>query len=115
MNERTSLSVINDQIGSPTYAKDLAKAIVSIVLDKEWVGGVYHYSNEGEISWYDFALAIADIKGFTCKVDAISTAEYPTAAKRPHYSLLDKTKIKNTFGVVVPEWKDSLVQMLLNE
>jgi len=115
LSERNSISVINDQIGSPTSAQDLAQAIVDIVNSDKWSGGVYHYSNEGEISWYDFAVAICDIKGFTCEIQAIPTTAYPTPAKRPQYSLLDKTKIKATFGVEVPFWKDSLVRCLGNK
>lgn len=112
MSERDSISVINDQIGSPTSAQDLAQAIVDIVNSGKWNGGVYHYSNEGEISWYDFAVAIRDIKGLNCEIQAIPTTAYPTPAKRPKYSLLDKMKIKATFGVEVPFWKDSLKKQL---
>lgn len=112
LSERESISVINDQIGSPTSAKDLAQAIVDIINSGKWYGGVYHYSNEGEISWYDFAVAIRDIKGLKCEIQAIPTTAYPTTAKRPRYSLLDKTKIKATFGVEVPFWKDSLKKQL---
>ncbi|TDQ73488.1 dTDP-4-dehydrorhamnose reductase [Sphingobacterium yanglingense] len=114
MTERDEISVINDQIGSPTYAKDLAQAIVDIIEGEDWVGGLYHYSNAGEISWYDFAIAIKEIKGLDCKINPIPTTQYPTPAKRPKYSLLDKSKIKRTFKVEVPSWKDSLVQMLAN-
>lgn len=112
ISERDFISVINDQIGSPTSAQDLAQAIVDIVNSGKWKGGVYHYSNEGEISWYDFAVAILDIKGLTCEIQAIPTTAYPTPAKRPKYSLLDKTKIKATFGVEIPFWKDSLRRQL---
>lgn len=113
MTERNEISVINDQIGSPTYAKDLAVAIKTIIDAEKWVGGIYHYSNEGEISWYDFAIAIKDLKGMNCEIKAIPSSAYPTTAARPHYSLLDKTKIKTVFEVNVPFWKDSLTQMLL--
>ncbi|SFS97330.1 dTDP-4-dehydrorhamnose reductase [Sphingobacterium wenxiniae] len=112
MSERDEISVINDQIGSPTYAKDLAQAIVAIVEGENWVSGIYHYSNEGEISWYDFAEAIKEIKGLECKIHPIPTAQYPTPAKRPKYSLLDKSKIKRIFGVEVPYWRESLRKML---
>lgn len=112
MNEREEISVINDQIGSPTSAQDLAKAILTIVLDRPWQGGIYHYSNEGEISWYDFAVAIRDMKGLSCLIHGIPSSSYPTAAQRPHYSLLNKSKIKGTFGVDVPDWRDSLGEML---
>ncbi|WP_164111646.1 MULTISPECIES: dTDP-4-dehydrorhamnose reductase [Sphingobacterium] len=113
MTERDEISVINDQIGSPTYAKDLALAIVDIIEGEDWVGGLYHYSNEGEISWYDFATAIKEIKGLDCKINPIPTTQYPTPAKRPKYSLLDKSKIKRTFKVEVPNWRESLQKMLM--
>lgn len=112
MTEREKIGVIADQIGSPTYAKDLAEAILKIVDTESWASGIYHYSNEGEISWYDFAVAIREIRGLSCEIEAIPTSAYPTAAARPHYSLLDKTKIKNTYQVSVPFWKDSLVNMI---
>lgn len=112
MTERDEISVINDQIGSPTYAKDLAQAIVDIIDANAWVSGIYHYSNDGEISWYDFAVAIKEIKGLDCKINPILTTQYPTPAKRPKYSLLDKSKIKRTFNVNVPNWRDSLGMML---
>ena len=108
MQERDSLSVVNDQIGSPTYAADLARAIMTIIMHPQWQAGLYHFSNEGEISWYEFALAIQEIGGFDCKVSGIPTSAYPTPAKRPQYSLLDKSKIKATFGVIVPDYKESL-------
>ncbi len=114
MTERDEISVINDQIGSPTYAKDLAQAIVDIIEGEDWVGGLYHYSNEGEISWYDFAVSIKEIKGLNCKINPIPTTQYPTPAKRPKYSLLDTSKIKRIFKVEVPDWKDSLQSMLAN-
>lgn len=112
MTERDEISVIADQIGSPTYARDLAKAILDIIQSDKWEKGIYHFSNEGEISWYDFAVAIRELKGLDCKINAIPTEQYPTPAKRPRYSLLDKTKIKTQFGVVVPNWRDSLQAML---
>lgn len=108
MKERDSLSVVNDQIGSPTYAGDLAQAIMTIITHQHWQAGIYHFSNEGEISWYEFALSIKEIGGFDCLVSGIPSSAYPTPAKRPQYSLLDKTKIKNTFGVLVPDYKESL-------
>src|SRR5690606_28964115 len=93
MRDRDHVSVVNDQIGSPTYAKDLAQAIIHIVRADQWKPGIYHYSNEGQVSWYDFAVAIRDIKGLTCTIEPVSTEQYPTPARRPKYSLLDKTKI----------------------
>lgn len=115
MAEREEVNVINDQIGSPTYAKDLAIAILKIADATVWIPGIYHYSNEGETSWYDFAVAIRDFRSFDCRVKPILTSAYPTAAKRPKYSLLDKSKIKRVYEVVVPEWKDSLAKMLTKE
>ena len=112
MQERDSLNVVNDQIGSPTYAADLAQAIMTIVTHSHWQAGIYHFSNEGEISWYEFALAIQEISGFDCLVSGIPSSDYPTPAKRPHYSLLDKSKITTTFGVVVPGYRESLEQCM---
>jgi dTDP-4-dehydrorhamnose reductase len=108
MQERDSLNVVNDQIGSPTYAADLAKAILTIITHSHWQAGIYHYSNEGEISWYEFAVAIQQIGGWDCAISGIPSSDYPTPAKRPHYSLLDKSKIATTFGVVVPDYRKSL-------
>lgn len=112
MNERDTLGVIADQIGSPTYARDLATALLTIVHSEKWAKGIYHFSNEGEISWYDFAIAIRDLQGLDCTINAITTDQYPTPARRPKYSLLDKTKIKQQFGLAVPYWEDSLKDML---
>ena len=111
MNERDEISVISDQTGSPTYAYDLAKAI-ELIINSEWKPGIYHFSNEGESTWYDFATTIRDLKGLNCKIIPIPTSSYPTPAKRPKYSLLDKEKIKSTFSMEVPNWKDSLAIML---
>jgi dTDP-4-dehydrorhamnose reductase len=108
MQERDSLNVVNDQIGSPTYAADLAQAILTIITHPHWQAGIYHYSNEGEISWYEFAVAIQEIGGFDCAISGIPSSDYPTPAQRPHYSLLDKSKITTTFGVVVPDYRESL-------
>jgi len=108
MQERDSLTIVNDQIGSPTYAADLAQAILTIVTHSQWLAGIYHFSNEGEISWYEFALAIQEIGGFDCVVSGIPSSDYPTPAQRPNYSLLDKSKITTTFGVVVPGYRESL-------
>jgi dTDP-4-dehydrorhamnose reductase len=106
--EKDSLGVIFDQIGTPTYARDLAIAIFAAI-NKGIVPGVYHFSNEGSISWYDFTKSIHRIAGITsCKVRPLHTYEYPTPASRPHYSVLDKTKIKNTYGIEIPYWEDSL-------
>jgi dTDP-4-dehydrorhamnose reductase len=112
MQEKESLNVVFDQVGTPTYAVDLARTILSVLtkaLDAPGeFGGVYHYSNEGVASWYDFALAIRDLSGFSCKVLPITSDKYPTPAKRPAFSVLNKQKIKDTFGVSVPYWRDSL-------
>lgn len=108
MQERDSLNVVNDQIGSPTYAADLAKAILTIITQPNWQAGIYHYSNEGKMSWYELALAIKKIGGFQCEITGISSAEYPTPARRPKYSLLDKSKITNTFGVIISDYRESL-------
>lgn len=106
--ERDSLGVVFDQIGTPTYANDLARAIYAII-NKGIVRGIYHYSNEGVCSWYDFAVAIHRLAGITsCKVNPLHTAEYPAKAYRPAYSVLDKTKIKTTFGIEIPHWEESL-------
>ena len=106
--ERAELGVVFDQIGTPTYAGDLAKAIMTAV-EKGIKPGVYHFSNEGVTSWYDFTKAIHRIAGITtCKVRPIHTSEYPTPANRPHFSVLDKTKIKETYDMEIPYWEDSL-------
>ena len=106
--EKAELGVIFDQVGTPTYARDLATAIFTAI-NQGIVPGIYHFSNEGVISWYDFTKAIHRIAGITtCHVKPLHTMEYPTPAARPHYSVLDKTKIKNTYGIEVPYWEDSL-------
>ena len=112
MADRDEISVVSDQVGSPTYAADLAAAIMKIVNEKKWVAGIYNYSNEGIISWFDFAVAIKEIAGLNCKINPIPTTQYPTPAKRPAYSLLDKTKIKETFNIIPPNWKRSLVMCI---
>ena len=106
--EKPELGVIFDQIGTPTYARDLAVCIMTAI-NKGIVPGIYHFSNEGVISWYDFTKAIHRIAGInTCHVRPLHTSEYPTPANRPHYSVLDKTKIKQTYGIEVPYWEESL-------
>ena len=106
--ERESLGVIFDQVGTPTYARDLARAIFAAIRQGV-VPGVYHFSNEGVCSWYDFTKAIHRLAGITtCRVKPLHTEEYPTPAKRPHYSVLDKTKIKETYHIEIPYWMDSL-------
>lgn len=106
--ERESLGVIFDQVGTPTYARDLASAIF-VAIRQGVEPGIYHFSNEGVCSWYDFTKAIHRLAGITaCRVNPLHTEEYPTPAKRPHYSVLDKTKIKNTYHIEIPHWMDSL-------
>lgn len=112
MSEREEIGVVADQVGTPTYARDLAKAIMQIIEAPEFVQGVFHYSNEGKISWHEFAVAVKEIKGFKTKVNAISSDAFPTPAKRPNFSLLDKTKIKEVYNVSVPDWRTSLQEML---
>ena len=107
--ERSELGVVCDQIGTPTYARDLAEAIYAILTARQWVPGIYHFSDEGACSWYDFTKAIHRIAGITgCNVKPIMTDDYPTAAARPPYSVLDKTRIKKTYGITIPHWEESL-------
>jgi dTDP-4-dehydrorhamnose reductase len=113
MKERSSLNVVNDQIGAPTYAADLASAILHIIGKGNWQPGIYHYSNQGRISWYDFAVAIAKHSGSPCEVHPIPAAQYPTPAKRPSFSLLDTQKIRSTFELQIPQWEESLQRCLL--
>nr|WP_319397890.1 dTDP-4-dehydrorhamnose reductase [uncultured Carboxylicivirga sp.] len=115
--ERDELNVIFDQVGTPTYAADLAKIILHIIkkditFEIPFQRGVYHYSNEGVCSWYDFTKAIHEIANITCNVKPIESKDYPTAAPRPHYSVLNKTKIKTIYKVDIPYWKDSLKECL---
>lgn len=111
--ERDSLNVIFDQVGSPTYATDLARALVALLEhDVNRRVEIYHYSNEGVCSWYDFAKAIFELSAVSCEVNSIVTQDYPTPASRPHYSLLNKSKIKLDTGLAVPYWRDSLQQCL---
>ena len=107
--DKPALKVVFDQVGTPTCARDLARAIVAVMTADQWHGGIYHYSNEGVISWYDFTLAIHRLAGITtCDVQPCHSDEFPAKAHRPAYSVLDKTKFKTTFGVTVPYWLDSL-------
>lgn len=112
--ERDSLNVIYDQIGTPTYARDLAGFILSS-LDtavSQRISGIFHYSNEGVASWYDFAVAIRDIAGLKTRISPIETSQYPTPATRPKYSVLNKGKVKKTFGIEIPYWRESLVRAM---
>jgi dTDP-4-dehydrorhamnose reductase len=121
MAEREQVGVVSDQYGTPTYAADLAEAIMKIISTFEnptshsplsTHNGIYHFSNEGQISWYDFAVAIKDLIGSSCKVNPITTMQYPTPAKRPAYSVLDKTRIRDSFNIPIKDWKASLAVCL---
>lgn len=107
--ERKDLNVVADQIGSPTAAADLASAVFTILSSHQWVPGIYHYTNSGVASWYDFTKAIHRLAGITgCEVHPIPTEDYPTAATRPFYSVLNTSKIRATYNVTIPHWEDSL-------
>lgn len=108
MKDRTDLNVVSDQVGSPTYARDLAEAILRIAEQPDATPGIYHYSNEGVLSWFDFAVAIRDLAQLPCTVHPIPTTAYPTPAKRPAYSVMDKQKIAATFHLPLKPWKESL-------
>jgi dTDP-4-dehydrorhamnose reductase len=110
--ERDTLSVVADQQGTPTYAGDLADAIKTILTASRFAPGIYHYSNEGVCTWYDFATKIFELAGIRCKVNPIATTAYPTRAARPAFSVLDKTKIKETFAIQIPVWQKSLEKCL---
>lgn len=112
LQEKESIRVVNDQIGSPTYAPDLARAILDILRSGKWVAGIYHFSNAGRISWFDFAIEIRAQIGATCKVEAIPTSDYPTPAKRPRFSLLNTDKISEVFGLKPRDWKEALRECL---
>ena len=113
-DERPTLTVIWDHIGTPTYAEDLAQAIARVVTAPQWTPGVYHYSNEGVASWYDFASAIVKMAGRAdrCRVLPIAGSDYPAAAQRPYYSVLSKDRIKATFNITIPHWADSLARCM---
>jgi dTDP-4-dehydrorhamnose reductase len=108
LSERESISVVNDQVGSPTWAADLADATMQIISNGKWIPGIFHYSNKGIISWYDFALAIKEIIQSSCEVRPIPGTDYPTPARRPSFSLLDTEKIASTFSLNIPPWRNSL-------
>lgn len=111
--EKEQLNVVCDQIGTPTCAADLAAAIYAIISADEWLPGIYNFSDEGVCSWYDFAKAIHRLAGIgTCKVLPVRTKDYPTRAARPLYSVLDKSKIKKTFGIEIPHWEESLAKCI---
>jgi dTDP-4-dehydrorhamnose reductase len=112
MKERSSISVVNDQFGSPTYAADLAVSILQIIQSGKWTPGVYHYSNEGSLSWFEFASEIKNITGSSCEINPIDTSGFPTPAKRPVYSVMDTFKIRNTFPVITRNWRVALKDCL---
>jgi len=114
--EKEQIEVVNDQIGTPTFAGDLAKATLDILskIENKPMNEIYHYSNEGVASWYDFAVAIQEFAHSTCKVLPVDSKRFPAKAKRPHYSVLNKTKIKSDFGIEIPYWRDSL-KLVVNE
>ncbi|WP_075352669.1 dTDP-4-dehydrorhamnose reductase [Algoriphagus marinus] len=112
-SEKSEISVIADQIGSPTYARDLASCILEILPKISSEGTeIYHFSNEGVSSWYDFSIAIMELSGYSCLVNPIPSSQYPTPAKRPFYSVMDKSKIKREFGIKIPYWRESLLECL---
>tara|TARA_X000000950_G_scaffold254471_1_gene318287 strand:- start:4903 stop:5760 length:858 start_codon:yes stop_codon:yes gene_type:complete len=118
MKEQKCIDVVCDQVGTPTYASDLADVIMQIINHNHWVPGIYNYSNEGEISWYDFALYIREICDFKVKINPVMSNQFNSKAKRPKYSLLNKTKIKKTYGLKIPYFKDSVkkcISILMNE
>lgn len=118
LREGQEVRVVSDQVGTPTYAPDLADAIVKIMLSDTWRPGIYHYSNEGVASWYDFAKAISRIANAEAPVIPVDTKDYPVAAHRPQYAVLNKAKIKKTYGLEIPYWQDSLarcIELMNNE
>jgi len=112
--KKDSLNVVVDQIGTPTCAKDLAELIVSILANEKYkvMNGIYHYSNEGVASWYDFAMAIVDLAGLRCEINPVLSNEYDAKARRPHYSVLNKNKIKKELNINIPYWRDSLKNVI---
>ncbi|MGV3529419.1 MAG: dTDP-4-dehydrorhamnose reductase [Flavisolibacter sp.] len=112
MKERDELRVVDDQTGSPTYAADLAAAIMQIIQSEKWTPGIFHFSNEGVITWYEFAVAIRDLIASNCNVVPITTQDFPTPAKRPAYSVLNKEKICAAYGITLKDWRQSLQQCI---
>ncbi|GAA4146864.1 dTDP-4-dehydrorhamnose reductase [Sphingobacterium kyonggiense] len=113
MKMKHEIQVVADQEGSPTYAMDLAMALKDIIVSGIWAGGIYHYSNEGKTTWFGFAEEIRRLANLSCRINPVSTSDFPTAAKRPAFSLLSKEKIKHTFKLAIPDWQNSLKEMLL--
>jgi dTDP-4-dehydrorhamnose reductase len=108
MQEKKELNVVSDQVGSPTYAADLAEALLDIAVSEHYLPGIFHYSNEGITSWFEFAKEIAEIIHAHCTIHPIPTSAFPTPAKRPAYSVLDKSRICNNYGIALKPWKESL-------
>lgn len=118
LKEKTDINVVNDQLGSPTYAKDIAEVVLKMIASsgndqQPTLNGIYHFSNDGIISWFDFALEIKRLAGLNCHVHPIPAEKYPTPARRPHYSGLDKSKIISEFGIELKNWKESLAACML--
>lgn len=111
-SKQDEIRVVCDQIGTPTYARDLARAIYKVLRSNQWVAGIYHFTDEGAASWYDFAKAILRISGKSVKVTPIPTEDFPTAANRPAYSILDRQRIKATYGVTIPHWEEALTDCI---
>lgn len=111
-DSQPEIKVVCDQIGTPTFARDLASAVVKVLQSHQWVPGIYHFTDEGAASWYDFAKAIFRIAGKDVKVTPIPTEDYPTPASRPSYSILDRTRIKATYGIEIPHWEEALADCL---
>lgn len=113
MKDKEEIKVVADQVGTPTYAADLAKAILKIISSERWIPGIYHFTNAGVISWYDFAVAIKEETGSSCRVMPIPTSQYPTPAKRPAYSVLSTSKITDTYQIHIIDWRNSLKKCLV--
>ena len=114
-SERGQLKVVFDQVGTPTYARDLAKCCLDIITGTDRIsakGNIYHYSNEGAISWFDFAHAIIEISEIECAIEPVDSSQFQTAARRPNYSVMDKSKIKSDFNTIIPYWRDSLKECI---
>lgn len=112
LTEKTEIKVVNDQFGSPTYAADLTETILNIINSGNWLPGIYNYSNEGQTSWYNFAITIKNLIKSTCDIKPVPTSSFPTVAKRPSFSVLDKSKIKAMYKISIPKWEDSLKKCL---
>jgi dTDP-4-dehydrorhamnose reductase len=112
MKERTEIGVVSDQWGNPTYAADLAEAILKIIVSDKWIHGIYHYSNDANISWHQFAERIATEINSTCIIKSLTTEQYPTPAKRPSYSVLNKEKIQDSYSIKIYDWQESLVKCI---